>query len=128
MTLPAGDTPEGFAAELMGWATAVPEAAKAVVISSARNIAKDIEANAPSRNIADNVRTRPYEFPGSFGAEVHPDHPLSHLFEFGTGPRFQTRGGRYTGVMTPRPFVWPAFDREEPSFMRGLEHAMTRFL
>ena len=39
-----------------------------------------------------------------------PHHRLAHLFEFGTGPRFQ-KNGRYTGQMTATPFVRPAIDR-----------------
>lgn len=38
--------------------------------------------------------------------------PLAHLFERGTGPRFQKTTGRYTGLMPAEPFVRPAFDHQ----------------
>lgn len=36
-------------------------------------------------------------------------HPLAHLFEFGSGPRY-TKGGAYRGMMQPTPFLRPAWD------------------
>jgi hypothetical protein len=39
-----------------------------------------------------------------------PTSPLSHLFEYGTGPRVQYSTGRYTGVMSPRPFIEPVVE------------------
>lgn len=36
--------------------------------------------------------------------------PHAHLVEFGTGPRFQKKTGRYTGQMPAAPFMRPAFD------------------
>jgi len=36
--------------------------------------------------------------------------PHAHLVEFGTGPRYQKKTGRYTGSMPPAPYLRNAFD------------------
>ncbi|MDR7125503.1 HK97-gp10 family putative phage morphogenesis protein [Pseudotabrizicola sp. 4114] len=44
---------------------------------------------------------------------------LAHLFEFGTGPRFQ-KSGKFTGIMAPRPFMRAAWDGNNAEVLRLL--------
>lgn len=37
--------------------------------------------------------------------------PQAHLVEFGTGPRFQKKSGKFVGNMPAQPFLRPAWDR-----------------
>jgi len=39
--------------------------------------------------------------------------PHAHLVEFGTGPRYQKKTGRYVGQMPAKPFFRPAWDRNK---------------
>lgn len=63
---------------------------------------------------SDNVRTM---FVGS-------PSPRAHLEEFGTGPRFH-KSGKFTGAMSARPFMRPAWDstRAEVLAKLGVELA-----
>jgi hypothetical protein len=110
-------TAEQFAAELALKSVTVPEAAKAVLMSSAMAMGAEMSRTAPSSRVAGSVTVRDDR---KRGVQVGPTHPLGHLFEFGTGPRYRNSGG-YTGIMGPRPFVWPAVDRLLPDMWRNLE-------
>jgi HK97 gp10 family phage protein len=44
----------------------------------------------------------------------HYNHYLGVMFEYGTAPRIQ-KNGRYTGSLTPRPFMRPALDQHANS-------------
>ena len=46
--------------------------------------------------------------------------PHGHLIEFGTGPRTQKTTGRYTGSVTPDPFLQPAWDKYRGKILEGL--------
>ena len=98
-------------------------AVQSLLMGSAQSMGQDMAANAPSRRVAGSVSVRKAR---KEGVIVGPTNPLGHLFEFGTGPRFQTSTGRYTGVMAPRPFVWPAVDRELPNLLRNIERQVGR--
>lgn len=45
--------------------------------------------------------------------------PEAHLVEFGTGPRFQ-KNGRFTGSVSPQPFLQPAWDLHKGRVLKGL--------
>ena len=98
-------------------------AVQSLLMGSAQAMGQDMTANAPSRRVAGSVSVRKAR---KEGVIVGPTHPLGHLFEFGTGPRTQTSTGRYTGIMSPRPFVWPAVDRELPNLLRNIERQVGR--
>ncbi len=49
--------------------------------------------------------------------------PHAHLVEFGTGPRYQ-KSGRYTGIMTPDPFLRPAWDAHKDEVLATLATAI----
>lgn len=76
------------------------------VAAVADETSRDIAARAPTPAIAASVEVR--LDPVDAAADVLPTDPLAHLFEFGTGPRFQKRTGRFTGVMPPQPYIAPA--------------------
>jgi hypothetical protein len=44
---------------------------------------------------------------------------LSHIFEFGTGPR-KTKDGYYRGFIVARPFIRPAFDSNKDKIVTKL--------
>lgn len=50
--------------------------------------------------------------------------PEAHLLEFGTGPRFQTKTGRYTGSVAPTPMLQPAWEAFKPQMLRGLANTL----
>jgi HK97 gp10 family phage protein len=62
-----------------------------------------------------SMSLKPSQYPMATGSKyvemyVGSASPLAHLIEFGTGPR-QWKNGKYTGQMTPNPFlrgVWDA--------------------
>lgn len=98
-------------------------AVQSLLMASAQSMGQDMAANAPSRRVAGSVSVRRAR---KEGVIVGPTHPLGHLFEFGTGPRTQTSTGRYTGVMSPQPYVWPAVDREVPNLLRNIGRQVGR--
>lgn len=44
--------------------------------------------------------------------------PHGHLVEFGTGPRFHKKTGKYVGEMPAQPFMRPAFDGGKVGFVQ----------
>jgi hypothetical protein len=112
---------ETVAADLKLIAYRADVAVQSVLMASASSMASEMAANSPSRRVAASVRV---DRERKNGVVVGPTHPLSHLFEFGTGPRVQHSTGRYTGIMSPRPYVWPAVDRELPNMYRNIGSAL----
>lgn len=49
--------------------------------------------------------------------------PHAHLVEFGTGPRYH-KNGKYVGVMTPDPFLRPAWDANKDEVLATLAQAI----
>jgi len=49
--------------------------------------------------------------------------PHAHLVEFGTGPRYQANG-KYVGIMTPDPFLRPAWDANKDEVLANLATAI----
>ena len=49
--------------------------------------------------------------------------PHAHLVEFGTGPRYQ-KSGKYVGIMTPDPFLRPAWDANKDEVLANLAKAI----
>ena len=49
--------------------------------------------------------------------------PHAHLVEFGTGPRYQ-KSGKYVGIMTPDPFLRPAWDANKDEVLANLATAI----
>ncbi len=49
--------------------------------------------------------------------------PHAHLIEFGTGPRYW-KSGKFTGHVTPKPFMRPAWDAMEPGMLDDLGRLM----
>lgn len=49
--------------------------------------------------------------------------PHAHLVEFGTGPRYQ-KNGKYVGIMTPDPFLRPAWDANKDEVLANLATAI----
>jgi HK97 gp10 family phage protein len=47
------------------------------------------------------------------------DHYLGVMFEYGTAPRIQNNG-RYTGSITPKPFIRPAVDMNQSKVIDGV--------
>src|SRR5690606_40445199 len=82
--------------------------------------ADELRRAAPARHIADSVETRYHGNQASSIGTAQPTSPLAHLFEYGTGPRFQRTTGRYTGIMAPQPFVEPVRERGAERFIREL--------
>jgi hypothetical protein len=110
-------TAEQFAAELNLKAKLTPLEVKTVLMGSAQQMGAEMARTAPSSRVARSVSVRDDR---KHGVSIVPRHNLAHLFEFGTGPRYRQSGG-YTGIMAPRPFVWPAVDRLLPEMWRNLE-------
>ncbi len=46
--------------------------------------------------------------------------PHAHLVEFGTGPRWQETTGRFTGQVSPLPFMRPAWDQHRGRMLTDL--------
>lgn len=44
---------------------------------------------------------------------------VSHLVEFGTGPRYH-KSGKFVGVMPPQPFMRPAWDENKNAVLDSL--------
>lgn len=73
---------------------------------------------------------------GGFGGDVHADLRITIYsddhraawFEFGTGPRYHKKTGRYTGRITAQPFFWPAYrmlkDRASRRIIRAMRKAL----
>ena len=50
--------------------------------------------------------------------------PHAHLLEFGTGPRTQTTTGRFTGQVSPRPMLQPAWDMNKDKMLAELRRIL----
>jgi len=46
--------------------------------------------------------------------------PHAHLYEFGTGPRYQVKTGKYVGVQMADPFMRPAWDENRDAMLKIL--------
>ena len=44
----------------------------------------------------------------------------AHLVEFGTGPRYHKKSGKFVGVMPPQPFMRPAWDANRQGVLGSL--------
>jgi HK97 gp10 family phage protein len=53
------------------------------------------------------------------------NHYLGVMFEYGTEPRIQKTSGRYTGELTPKPFMRPALDKNRQAIVNGLKKGIT---
>lgn len=47
--------------------------------------------------------------------------PHRHLVEYGTGPRYQKKSGRYVGRMSAQPFMEPAERSQEASYNNAMK-------
>ena len=45
-----------------------------------------------------------------YAGPSHPKGAHGHLVEFGTGPRYHKKTGKYVGIMPAKPFMRPAWD------------------
>lgn len=61
--------------------------------------------------------------PGKRVMYVGSTAPHAHLVEFGTGPRYH-KSGKYVGIMTPDPFLRPAWDAHKDEVLATLSQAI----
>lgn len=61
--------------------------------------------------------------PGKRVMYVGATAPHAHLVEFGTGPRYH-KSGKYVGIMTPDPFLRPAWDAHKDEVLATLAQAI----
>lgn len=67
---------------------------------------------------------RPEDTPTLVHMFVGSPEPHAHLLEFGTGPRTQTKTGRYTGSVSPIPMLQPAWDLEGEEMLDRLRQIL----
>lgn len=88
------------------------------------------KALARSIRIATKVKASQQRFSQILGASVQmyvgATAPHAHLIEFGTAPRRQKSTGRYTGQVSPQPFMRPAWDQHEDKIKRELPATLWR--
>jgi HK97 gp10 family phage protein len=51
---------------------------------------------------------------------VGPKEPHAHLVEFGSGPRYHKKSGKFVGAMPPSPFMRPAWDGNRQAVLDSL--------
>lgn len=130
-----GTLPEGLkvtfhgAKELDEALTQLPRSvAKSVLIKAMKNAGKPIADHARSLAPVDEGRLaesidvrqtltrrqrRGRSRRGAAAIFIGPTFPMGrhgHLVEFGTGPRYHKKTGKYVGMMSARPFLRPAWD------------------
>lgn len=59
--------------------------------------------------------------------EYHNNY-LGPMFEFGTVARIQSKTGRYTGIIEPRPFMRPALDMNAGKVTDGIINGVDKIL
>lgn len=59
--------------------------------------------------------------------EYHNNY-LGPMFEFGTVARIQSKTGRYTGIIEPRPFMRPALDQNAGKVTDGIINGVDKIL
>lgn len=55
------------------------------------------------------------------GADWHLSGQHAHLVEYGTGPRYQKKSGKFVGSMPAQPFGRPAWDRDQGPMLERLK-------
>jgi hypothetical protein len=100
-------------------------AARGIARKHANQMADQIRSTAPSERVQESVTVDSLWGNATGGGIVFgPTHPLSHLLEFGTGPRWQKKTGRYTGVMPPSPYVQPVTERGIPAYVDEMRRTL----
>ena len=85
-------------------------------LSERIRIAPTIKAGQQAQSLEKPGRGRKVMYVGATA-------PHAHLVEFGTGPRYQANG-KYVGIMTPDPFLRPAWDANKDEVLANLATAI----
>jgi HK97 gp10 family phage protein len=99
---------------------------KEIVREIAQPMINDMKAGAPTSEIRESLgfiekNEEKYTETVLIGPRYYGGHKgqLSHIFEFGTGPR-KTKDGYYRGFIVARPFIRPAFDSNKDKIVTKL--------
>ncbi len=105
-----------------------PEEVEKIFLKGAKTIADDARSRAPkgpTGNLKESIvakllhRIRDNPAPAIAAVDFRKG-PHAHLVEFGTGPRYQKKTGKYTGNMPAKPFFRPAWVRNKNKVLNNI--------
>jgi len=105
-----------------------PDEVESVFLKGAKAIARDAKSRAPrgptgnlkKAIVAKTLRRIGNKPAPAIAAVDYGKAPHAHLVEYGTGPRYQKKTGRYTGQMPARPFFRPAWDENKDRVLKKI--------